>query len=143
MALPEVLSRLIEKIDGVDEERIARDFERLLQGNKESVTSFNERFIEASKAYKIFYDLTEEEELVKFVTKLRVSNQKQLKLLRLDSECIEDVFDAVSTFETSQGFEQKRSINFTKKYKDRFYKKKKPYKLEVQEESSKRQSCAS
>jgi hypothetical protein len=80
---------------------------------------------------------------VKLVTKLRVSNQKQLKLLRLDAECIEDVFDAVSIFETSQGFEQKRSINFTKKYKDRFYKKKKPYKLEVQEESSKRQSCAS
>jgi hypothetical protein len=33
----------------------------------------------------------------------------------------------VSTFETSQGFEQKRPINFTEKYKDRFYKKKKPY----------------
>jgi hypothetical protein len=112
--LPKVLSRLIKKIDEVDEEEIARDFKRLVQGNKESVTSFNERFIEASNAYKIFCDLTQEEELVKFVTKLRVSNQKQLKLLRLDAECIEDVFDAVFTFETSQGFEQKRSINFAK-----------------------------
>jgi len=112
--LPKVLSRLIKKIDGVDEEEIARDFERLVQCNKESVTSFNERFIEASNAYKIFYDLTEEKELVKFVTKLRVSNQKQLKLLRLDAECIEDVFDAVFTFETSQGFEQKRPNKFTK-----------------------------
>ena len=112
--LPKVLSRLIKKIDGVDEEEIARDFESLVQGNKESVTSFNERFIEASNAYKIFYDLIEEEELVKFVTKLRVSNQKQLKLLRLDAECIEDVFEAVPTFETSQGFEQKRPNKFTK-----------------------------
>jgi len=112
--LPKILSRLIKKIDGVDEEKIARDFERLVQGNNESVTSFNERFIEASNAYKIFYDLTEEEELVKFVTKLRASNQKQLKLLRLDAECIEDVFDAVFTFETSQGFEQKRPNKFTK-----------------------------
>jgi hypothetical protein len=44
--LPKVLSRLIKKIDEVDEEEIARDFKRLVQGNKESVTSFNERFIE-------------------------------------------------------------------------------------------------
>jgi hypothetical protein len=44
----------------------------------------------------IFYDISEERELPKFVTKLRVSSQKQLKLLRLKVECIEDDFDAVA-----------------------------------------------
>jgi len=64
--------------------------------------------------------------LDKFITKLRVGNQKQLKLLKIKADCIEDIFDVIETFETSQGIEQKhRSVNFNKAYKNRFDKKNK------------------
>ena len=44
--LARVLSRLIKRIDEVDEDEVAREFERLVQGNKESTTSFSDRFTE-------------------------------------------------------------------------------------------------
>ena len=63
--LARVLSRLIKRIDEVDEEEVAREFERLVQGNKESITSFSDRFTEAANAYRIFFELTEKQELDK------------------------------------------------------------------------------
>ena len=45
--------------DEVDEEEVARELERLVQGNKESLTSFSDRFTEAANAYRIFFELTE------------------------------------------------------------------------------------
>ena len=48
-------------------------------------------------------------------------NQKLLKLLRTQAECIGDVFDVIKTFETSQGIHQKRrSFKFTKRFEYRF-----------------------
>jgi hypothetical protein len=70
------------------------------KGNRESITSFCDRFTEAANAYRIFFELTEKQEMVKFITKLRVGNQKQLKLLRIEKDCIEDIFDVIETFET-------------------------------------------
>jgi len=78
----------------------AREFEGLVQGNKEGITSFKDCFSVASNAYKILKKLTENQELKNFITKIRVGDQKQLKLLKIKSECIEDVFDVIETFES-------------------------------------------
>jgi hypothetical protein len=67
------------------------------------MTSFIHRFHEAVNAIRIFNGLTEEQELLQFVTKLRVGNQMQLKLLRIKAECIEYIFDVIETLQTSQG----------------------------------------
>jgi len=94
--------------------------------SKESITSFRDRFSGASSADNIFNELTKNQELKKFITKLRVGNQKQLKLLRIKAECIEDVFDVIGTFETSHGIEQRHGlVNFNKTYKNRFSKQNK------------------
>jgi hypothetical protein len=106
-SLARVLPRLIKRIDEVDEEEIARKFERLMQGNNDSITSFCDRFNEAANAYRILFELPEKQEMDKFMTTLRVGNQKQLKLLRIEKDCIEDIFDVIQTFETSQGIGQR------------------------------------
>jgi len=117
--LPRALPRLIKRIDEVDEDELAREFERLVQGNKESITSFHDHFSEDSNAFRIFFELTEKQEMENFITKLRGGNQKQLKFLIIETDCIE-------TFETSQGIEQRhRSVNFNKTYKNRYDKKNK------------------
>jgi hypothetical protein len=86
-----------------------------VQGNKESISSFFDRFNEAANTYRIFFELTEKQEMDKFITKLRVGNQKQLELLRIETDCMEDIFDVIDSFETSQGIEQRhRSVNFNK-----------------------------
>jgi len=121
-----VLSRLIKRIDDLDEEETAREFERLAQGNKESIMSFRDHFTEAANAYRIFFQLTEKQEMNNFITKLRVGNHKQLKLLRIKTDCVEDIFDVIETFETSQRIGQRhRSVNFNKTYKNRYDKKNK------------------
>jgi len=43
-SLARVLPHLIKRIDEVDEGKIAGEFEKLLQGNKESITNFCHRF---------------------------------------------------------------------------------------------------
>jgi len=61
-----------------------------------------------------------------FIPKLRVGNQKQLKLLRIETDCIEAIFDVIDTLETSGGIEKRhRSLNFNKTYKNRYGKKNK------------------
>jgi len=78
-----------------------------MQGNNDSITSFCDRFNEAANAYRILFELPEKQEMDKFMTTLRVGNQKQLKLLRIEKDCIEDIFDVIQTFETSQGIGQR------------------------------------
>jgi len=70
-SLARVLLLLIKRIGEVDEEEIAREFEKLVQGNKESITSLFDRFTEGENAYRIFFELTEKQEMDKFITKLR------------------------------------------------------------------------
>jgi len=100
---------------GSMKEGSAREFEGLVQGNKEGITSFSDCFSVASNAYKILKKLTENQELKNFITKISVGDQKQLKLLKIKSECIEDVFDVIETFESWH-----RSVNFNTTYLNRF-----------------------
>ena len=52
-----------------------------------------------------------------------MSNHRQLKILRLNGECNEDVLYAAATFKIRQRLEEKWSIKVTKRHKDRFREK--------------------
>ena len=66
----------MKRVDEIDTVEIAREFERLVQGNKQSITSFIHRFFEDADAYKIFYEWTENQDFNKLITRTRVGNQK-------------------------------------------------------------------
>jgi hypothetical protein len=62
----------------IEEEEIAREFERLVHGHEDS-TSSCDHFTEATNAYRIFFELTEKQKIDRCVTKPSVGQQKQLK----------------------------------------------------------------
>ena len=80
------IPRLIKR---TEKQEISREFERLVQGNKETITSFFDCFTEATCAYRIFFERTEKQEMNNFVTKVRVDNQKQLEILRIETDYID------------------------------------------------------
>lgn len=115
---------MIKRLDKIEEEEVRRNFERLIQGVSEPVSSFIERFSEVLEPYKLFHSFEKNTLLDAFRSKLRPSNQRQLKSylkmgMKVDS--IEDCYELVETFEEAQGLRQKGKINvgLQNSYKDR------------------------
>jgi hypothetical protein len=76
------------------------------------------KFSGAANSHKVFYELTEKQELNKFITKLRVRNQNQLKLLKIKAECIKEmsrnIDRSASIKPTETGSTSRTRRNFTR-----------------------------